>query len=96
MAFFQEILSNRALLEIIRHFSHLRKKERTIEMPSAHHLKKAICHFYGAKVMNKEMTFEEVVKKFKRDLTFKEIGIEPREIKRLYFQREREILRESK
>jgi len=96
MSFFQEILSNRALLDIIRHFSHLSKKERTIEMPSAHHLKKAICHFYGRRVLNKEMTFQEVVRVFKKNLTFKEIGIEPREIKRLFWQREREILRENK
>lgn len=95
MSFFQEILSNRALLDIIRHFSHLSKKQRTIEMPSSHHLKKAICHYYGRKVLNKEMSFQEVVKVFKKGLTFREIGIEPREIKRLYFQREKEILREK-
>jgi len=36
MAFFQELLSNRQLFEIVKHFAHKDKRERMIEMPSSH------------------------------------------------------------
>ena len=95
MAILQEFMPSMILWELVKSLKGEDKKARTITLPSAHDLKKAIAYYFGQKVKRDEITWTEVAKIWRGNLKMKESGLSIKEMKRLHKQREREILREK-
>ena len=90
-----KILPEDYLIDLILHFANKSKKERIIEFPSLHVLKKIVCYHYGTLVEKEKMSWDEVMEELKEKFkTLKELDISRKEVKRLYLQRQKEIEKE--
>lgn len=90
-----EILPEERLMDLI--FSNCAKdrKARRIMLPSKSCIKKVVCYYFGKKVADGKMTWPQAMKKLREGFdTLKEAGLERDVVRKFYFQRQREILRE--
>ncbi len=90
-----EILPEKKLLELIISNCAKERKARKIMLPSKSCLKKLVCFYYGKRVADGKMSWPQAMKKLKEGFeTLKQAGLEREAVKRLFFQRQREIKRE--
>ena len=90
-----EILPERKLMDLILNNCSKERKTRRIMLPSKSCLKKIVFYYYGKKVADGKMTWPQAMKKLREGFdTLKEAGLEREAVKRLFFQRQREISRE--
>lgn len=73
------------------------RTERRIILPSKVCLKKCLCHHYGSKLANGEMNWDKIIKAIKKrfELLKETDLVNRKQIKKLYFQRQKEIAKEE-
>ncbi len=90
-----EILPEKKFLELIINNLDKDRKQRRVMLPSKSCLKKVICYHYGKRVADGKMSWPQAMKKLREGYdSLKELGLEREAVKRLFFQRQKEILRE--
>lgn len=90
-----EVLPEDMLMKLITHFSDKSEEERIVRFPNKQTIREIIFHFYGTLVAQGTMSWDEVMIELKgKYKTLKELGFDRKEVKRLYFQRSKEILKE--
>jgi len=91
-----EVLSERKFREFIAKFSKEKRKDRRIILPSHSCIKKVFFHYLWNEIESGKMSWEQVKKDFRRDFkSLKEAGISKKVVKKLYVQRQKEILLEK-
>jgi len=92
-----EVLDQESLVALIVHFANKGPKERAFLFPRRQVIRKVLSHYYGQKVQDGELSWDEVMEILKGQFeSLKQIGISRKEIKRLFKQRNFEIEREIK
>lgn len=92
-----EILPEKKLLDLIISNCAKDRKQRRIILPSKSCLKKLVCFYYGKRVADGKMTWPQAMKKLREGFdTLKQAGLEREAVKRLFLQRQREIMREER
>ena len=92
----KSLLPEKRFMKLILENCEEPKEKRRIILPSKKTLKKCLCHYYGTKLANGEMNWNRIMKEIKKRFgILKETNLVNRkQIKQLYFQRQREIQRE--
>ncbi len=91
-----EILPEKKLMDLILNNCSKNRKDRRIVLPSKLCLKKVVFHHYGKKVANGKITWTQAMKKLRDGFdSLKEMGLERKAVKRLFCQREKEIIKEG-
>jgi len=70
------------------------RKERIIILPSKKCAKKILAHFLMTQVQQGNITMEKLLKELKKQGFWEELGLDKKQLKRLYRQRSREIIKE--
>lgn len=91
-----KILPEKKLMNLIIGHCAKERRQRRIILPSKSCIKKVVCYFYGKQVADGKMNWPRAMKKLKgRFQTLKEAGLDGQAIKRLYLQRQKEIIKEE-
>lgn len=96
LALLTEVLPEEKLMEFILKYSGEQRLKRRIVLPSHQTVKKVFCYHIWSLIQKGKITWDEVKADFKKECkSLKVLDITKHEIKRLYTQRLREILREE-
>jgi len=90
----QDFLSEEKLKKIIIENLNNSRKERIIILPSKKCAKKILAHFLMTQVQQGNITMEKLLKELKKQGFWEELGLDKKQLKRLYRQRSREIIKE--
>jgi len=90
----QDFLSEEKIKKIIILNLNNNRKERMIILPSKKCVKKVIAHHLMDQVNQKKLTLEQLMKDLKKQGFLKELGLDRKQLKRLYKQRCGEIIKE--
>ncbi len=92
----EEILPEKKLMELIIANCEKERVARRIILTSKKCLRKIVFHYYGKKVSEGKMTWNQAMKKLREGFdSLKDLGLERKVVKRLFFQREKEIIKEG-
>lgn len=92
----KSVLPEKKLVKLILENWEEPRTERRIILPSKACLKKCLCYYYGTKLANGEMNWNKIMNEIKNKFgILKETNfVDRKQVKKLFHQREREILRE--
>ena len=89
-------LSEKKLMDLIIENCEKDREARRIILPSKKCLRKIVFHYYGKKVSEGKMTWNQAMKKLRDGFdSLKDLGLERKVVRRLFFQREKEIAKEG-
>jgi len=90
----QDFLSEEKLKKIIILNLNNSRKERVIILPSKKCVKKILAHYLVDQVNQKKLTMEQLMTELKKREFLEELGLDKKQLKRLYKQRCKEIIKE--
>jgi len=90
----RDFLSEEKLKKIIISNLNNSRRERMIILPSKKCAKKVIAHFLMSQVQQDDITMDQLMKDSKLRKVLEELGLDKKQLKRLYRQRSREIIKE--
>lgn len=89
-------MPERKMRSILGEYKHSNLQDRRITLPSLKCMKKVLCHYFYSRVVNGTMTWDEIKGHIRQMCqTLESVGMTKKQVKKQFFQREKEIAREK-